>query len=87
VEWITGIQFPAPAMMEFFSSSPTRPDRFCGPLSLLFSGYRGSLTPRVKRLWREGDHSPPSSAEFKNAWSYTSVPSIHLHGTVIFTAQ
>jgi len=23
---------------------------------------------------REGDHSPPSSAEAKNAWSYTSTP-------------
>jgi len=23
---------------------------------------------------READHSPPSRAEFKNAWSYTSTP-------------
>jgi hypothetical protein len=23
---------------------------------------------------READHSPPSSAEVKNAWSYTSTP-------------
>jgi hypothetical protein len=26
----------------------------------------------VKRPWREGDHSPSSSAEVKNAWRYTS---------------
>jgi hypothetical protein len=27
-------------------------------------------------MWpgREADHSPPSSAEVKNAWSYTSTP-------------
>jgi hypothetical protein len=32
----------------------------------------GTLTPEVKQLWREADHLPPSSAEVKNAWSYTS---------------
>jgi hypothetical protein len=28
---------------------------------------------------------PPSSAEVKNAWSYTSIPPIHLHGVVLST--
>ena len=28
----------------------------------------------------EVDHSPPSSAEVKNGWSYNSTPHIHLHG-------
>jgi hypothetical protein len=28
----------------------------------------------VKRLGREANHTPPSSAEVKNAWSYTSTP-------------
>jgi len=28
----------------------------------------------VKRLGRETDHSPPTSAEVKNAWSHTSTP-------------
>jgi hypothetical protein len=32
----------------------------------------GTLSPEVKRWGREADHSPPSSAEFKNAWGYTS---------------
>jgi hypothetical protein len=27
-----------------------------------------------KELEREADHSPPSNAEVKNAWSYTSTP-------------
>jgi hypothetical protein len=32
----------------------------------------GALIPGVKRPGREADYSPPSSAEVKNAWSYTS---------------
>jgi hypothetical protein len=28
----------------------------------------------VKRPVREADHSPPSSSEVKNTWSYTSTP-------------
>jgi hypothetical protein len=34
----------------------------------------GALSPAVKRQGREGVRSPPSTAEFKNAWSYTSTP-------------
>jgi len=32
----------------------------------------GALSPRMKWPGREADHSPPSSDEIKNAWSYTS---------------
>jgi hypothetical protein len=34
----------------------------------------GALSLGVKRQRREADHSPPSTAEVKNAWSYTSTP-------------
>jgi hypothetical protein len=34
----------------------------------------GALSLEVKRPGREADHSPPSSADVKNAWSYTSTP-------------
>jgi hypothetical protein len=34
----------------------------------------GALSLGVKRTGREAYHSPPSSAEIKNAWSYTSTP-------------
>jgi len=34
----------------------------------------GSLSMGVNGQGREADHSPPSSAEVKNAWSYTSNP-------------
>jgi len=34
----------------------------------------GTLSPGVKRPGLEADHLPPSSAEVKNRWSYTSTP-------------
>jgi hypothetical protein len=37
----------------------------------------------VKWPGHEADHSPPSSAKVKNAWSYTSTPPICLHGVVL----
>jgi hypothetical protein len=36
----------------------------------------------VKRTGRVADHSPPSSAEVKNVWSYTFTPPIGLQGMV-----
>jgi hypothetical protein len=61
---------------------PRRPDRFWGPPSLLSNGYQGLFFLGVKRLGSEADYSP-SSAEVKNAWSYTSTPPIRLHGVVL----
>jgi hypothetical protein len=34
----------------------------------------GVLSLGVKRPGREADHSPPPSADIKNAWSYISTP-------------
>jgi hypothetical protein len=45
-------------------------------------GTRGSF-PGVKRPGGEADHSPPSSAEVKNAWSYTFTPPTRLQGVVL----
>jgi hypothetical protein len=42
----------------------------------------GTLFPEVKLPELEADHSPPSSTEVKNTWSYTSTPTIH-HGVVL----
>jgi hypothetical protein len=53
-------------------SSPRRPDRLWGPPSLLYNGYRGALSLRVKRPGNEADHSPPPSAEIKKIWIYIS---------------
>ena len=62
-----------------FFFSPKRPDRRWGPPTLLINGYRGSF-PHEKRQGREVINSPPSKAEVKNGWSYTSSPPIRLHG-------
>jgi hypothetical protein len=42
----------------------------------------GSLCPLEKWQRRETDHSPPSSAEVKNVWSY-ALTSLHLHSMVL----
>jgi len=41
------------------------------PLNHLFNEHCGSFRG-IKRPGREIDHSPPSSAEVKNEWSFTS---------------
>jgi hypothetical protein len=46
-------------------------------------GTRVSLSLGVKQVGYETDHSPPSSAEVKNAWSYTPTPLICLHGVLL----
>jgi hypothetical protein len=76
------VQFPARGGGWEFFSSPPRPERLWGPLSLLFNAYRLFFSPGVKRPGREADHSPPSSDEVKNEWSYTTPP-IRLHGMVL----
>jgi hypothetical protein len=53
---------------------PTHPPIQCVP---------GALSLVVMRPGREADHLPPSSAEVKNAWSYTSTPPICLNGVVL----
>jgi hypothetical protein len=50
-------------------------------------GVPESLSLGVKRPGREADHSLPSSAEIKNAWSYTSTFPVRLHGVVLSKAQ
>jgi hypothetical protein len=34
----------------------------------------GSYFPTIKRQESEADHSPPTSAEVKKTWVYTSIP-------------
>jgi hypothetical protein len=45
-------------------------------------GTGGSI-PGVKRPGREAGHSPPTSAEVKKMWVYTSTSPIRLHGVVL----
>jgi hypothetical protein len=57
---------------DFFSLPPCRDWRW-GPASLLWNEYQ-ALSPELKQPGHEADHSPPSSAEVKDARSYTSTP-------------
>jgi hypothetical protein len=62
---------------------PTVSRTALGPTQPPIQWVPGALSLGVKRPGREADHSPPSSAEAKNAWSYTSISSIRLHGVVL----
>jgi hypothetical protein len=53
----------------FSSSRPV-----LGPSKPPFQWVPGALSPGIKRLVREADHSPPASAEVKKTWIYTSTP-------------
>jgi hypothetical protein len=46
---------------------PTLPRRVLGPT-------QRALSPGVQRPGHEADHSPPTSADVKNTWIYTSTP-------------
>jgi hypothetical protein len=46
------------------------------------TGTRGSF-PGDTELGREIDHSPYPVPRSKNEWSYTSTPTIRLHGVVL----
>jgi hypothetical protein len=45
-----------------------------GPTQPPIQWIQGALSLGVKQPDHEDDHSPPSSAKAKNAWSYTSTP-------------
>jgi hypothetical protein len=65
-----------------FSPSPvSRPA--LGPTQPPIQWVPGAISPAEKQPGREADHSPPSSAEDKNTWSYTSPPIIFLLGVVL----
>jgi hypothetical protein len=59
-----------------FFCSPQRPDRLWDPR------YSMVISPGVKRLCREADHSPPSSVEVKNGGVIPPLP-ICLHGVLL----
>jgi len=86
MDWTTGVQFLAGAMMEFILFTTTsRPA--LEPTQPPIQRVQGAPpTPGVKQPGREADHSPPSSAEVKNVWSYTSTPPIH-QGVVLNQAR
>jgi hypothetical protein len=77
--WTVRDSYPSRGKRFFFPPSLKRKDRLQGLPSHLLNGYRRSF-PGVKRPRRNVHHSPPTSAEVKNAWSCTSTPPVYLHG-------
>jgi hypothetical protein len=65
----------------FIFTTVSRP--VLGPTQPPIQRVPGALFLRVKRPGREADHSSPSNAEVKNAWSYTSIPPGRLYGVVL----
>jgi hypothetical protein len=55
----------------------------CVPTGSEAQWVPGAPSLGVKRQGHETDHSPPSSAKVKNAWSYTSTPPIRLRGVML----
>jgi hypothetical protein len=62
---------PSKAKMFIFSTASTQA---LGSTQLPIQWVQEKFYLGVRALGRESDYSPPSSAEVKNAWSYTSNP-------------
>jgi hypothetical protein len=76
----SGVRFPAGAGNLFLHH---RVQTGSGDTQPPIQWVPGALSLEVKRPEGEADYSPPSSAEVKNTWSYTSTPPICLHGVVL----
>jgi hypothetical protein len=70
-DWGSRVRFPAGAGN---FSLYHRVQNNSGPTQPPIQWVPGALSLGVKRPGHEADHLPPSSAEAKNAWSYTSTP-------------
>jgi hypothetical protein len=79
-DWGSRVRFPAGAGIFLFTTASRMA---LGSTQPPIQWVPGALSLEVKRPGHEADHSPPSSAEVKNAWSYISTPPIHLHGVVL----
>jgi len=54
-----------------------------GPTQSPVQGVPGALSLGVNRLGRKVNNSLASGFKVKNAWSYTCVPPLRLHGVVL----
>jgi hypothetical protein len=74
------VRFPAGLGISLFTTASRTA---LGPTQPPIQWVPGALSLGVTRMGREADHLPPSSAEVKNAWSYTYTPSIRPHVVVL----
>jgi hypothetical protein len=61
-------------LLQWNESSVSTPSIHIGAHTASYTWVPGVLSLGVKRPGREADHSHPSTAVVKNAWSYTSNP-------------
>jgi hypothetical protein len=74
--WMIGGSSPGRGWVIFLSTTASRPA--LGPTPPPIQWVLAAPSLDVKRPGREADHSPPSSVEVNNAWSYTPTPTISL---------
>jgi hypothetical protein len=73
-----GGQFPVWAKDVFFATTSSSALDSTQPIQWVLR----TISSGKNRPGREADHSPPSTANVKNAWSYTSI-SIRLHDVML----
>jgi hypothetical protein len=77
LNWLRGgrrrVQSSSPSRVKnFLFSTSSRPA--LGPTQPPIQWILGALSPGIKRQGHDADHSPPTSAEVKKMWIYTSTP-------------
>jgi len=82
---MVGVRFPQWGLGIFLFDTASGPP--LGPTQPPIQWVSGAISLGVKPPGSEADHSPPSSAEVKNAWSYTSTSPIRFHGVVLSMAR
>jgi hypothetical protein len=79
---MSGYEFDSPRGLGIFLfTAVSRPA--LGPTQPPIQWVTGALSVWVNWPGHEADHSPSSSAEVKNAWSYISTPITRLNGVVL----
>jgi hypothetical protein len=58
-------------MVSTYNNTITQYPCFCVPP---IQCVPGNLSPELKLPGHEADHSPPTSAQVKKTWTYTSIP-------------
>jgi hypothetical protein len=77
--WVGGLDLLTPSITTSLNHNPSRPALRSTQTPIQW--VPEALFPGVKRPRREVNHSPPTNAEVKKIWIYTSTP-IRLHGVV-----
>jgi len=71
--------------LEIFSSPPHLDQLWGHSVSYpMVNGYQRLFPQGIKWPECEADNSPPSNADVNNAWSFTTVPPICLHGVGLY---